>query len=142
VTDPRSTYRWRKLAKQVVDAAQECVICGRPIDKQAPPRSRWSGAADHILPAVDYPHLAFDLANVMAVHAGCNAAKSARGGIVTTSTNALDNPKAAAPPCRIHEARTHPNCHPKRWIIKRCEQHGDDCPDLPASKPSSSITLS
>jgi 5-methylcytosine-specific restriction endonuclease McrA len=75
--DPRRTARWTVLAKRLCASATECAICGRAIPKDAPPRSRWSPAVDHLIPvALGGP--AFELSNLRVVHAGCNSIRGNR----------------------------------------------------------------
>jgi len=79
-------YAYEKARKRVLDGAQVCAICGRPLDRDAPPRSRWSPSADHLLPVsrtigmddATRRALACDPQNLRAVHLGCNSRRGAR----------------------------------------------------------------
>jgi 5-methylcytosine-specific restriction endonuclease McrA len=83
----------------VLDGADVCAICGRPLDPEAPARSRWASSVDHIAPlkamrgldAAEQRQLALDPANLRAVHVGCNTRREnvsrRRGGRVLVHTS-------------------------------------------------------
>jgi len=74
-------YRYQKVRKRLLASAQSCAICGRPLVKDAKPRSRWSSSVDHCLPVSatrGLPEdvrreLATDVARLRVVHLGCNS---------------------------------------------------------------------
>ena len=74
-------YAFRKVRERVLAGAQVCALCGRPLDWDAPPRSRWAPSVDHLLPVSRTRHLdphtrrrlALDPGGLQAVHVGCNA---------------------------------------------------------------------
>jgi len=79
-------YAYRVQRERVLAMAQTCAICGRPLDRNVPPRSRWAPSVDHILPlsrTVGLPvpmrlRLAADPENLRAVHVGCNSKRGNR----------------------------------------------------------------
>jgi 5-methylcytosine-specific restriction endonuclease McrA len=75
--DPRKTYAWQQVCKQVLRPGSICAICFDPIDFNAKPRTRWSGSVDHIVPIV-HGGSPLDLSNVRAAHYGCNSSRGAR----------------------------------------------------------------
>ena len=77
--DPRDTYRWRQLRKQVLRNASHCEICGREIDFAARPCSRWSPSVDHRV-ALALGGEPYALANLRATHFGCNASRGVGRG--------------------------------------------------------------
>jgi 5-methylcytosine-specific restriction endonuclease McrA len=82
----RAGYAWEQVRKLVLANASHCAVCGRPLNADAPPRSRWSSSIDHILPlkamrALDgatQRRLALDPANLRAVHLTCNSRRGAQ----------------------------------------------------------------
>src|ERR1017187_9091751 len=42
--------QWRNTRRRGVAGAQSCAICAKPLDWDAPPRSRWAPSVDHVLP--------------------------------------------------------------------------------------------
>jgi len=71
--DPRSTARWKRLRARLVAAATHCAECGLPLDKDAPPRTRWRPSVGHIAQVIDRPDLAYQPSNLRVVHVGCNS---------------------------------------------------------------------
>lgn len=73
--------QYRNVRARVIAGAQVCAICGKAIDHDAPPRSRWAPSADHRLPIsrtrrLDKElrqRLARDPALLRCVHLGCNS---------------------------------------------------------------------
>ena len=74
---PYDDPRWAKLRAQVLVEESHCYRCGHPLDHQAPPRTTWSAAVDHVRPLARGGN-AFDRANLRAIHYGCNSAKRDR----------------------------------------------------------------
>jgi 5-methylcytosine-specific restriction endonuclease McrA len=82
----RSGRPWQRARQQVLAHASVCHICGRLLDFNAPPRSRWSPSADHVLPMhatrfmpeATRRHFALDPANLRAAHFGCNSRRRER----------------------------------------------------------------
>jgi hypothetical protein len=72
---PRSKGRagrpWQRLRRQVIDEADDCGRCGKPLDKTL----RWphlmSATAGHIIPLIEGGHPT-DRANLQAEHLKCN----------------------------------------------------------------------
>jgi hypothetical protein len=75
--DPRSTYKWQRLARRLVLQATTCAICGRVLPKDAPPRSPYSPSVDHIVPLA-LGGAPFEPANLQVVHLSCNTARRNR----------------------------------------------------------------
>jgi 5-methylcytosine-specific restriction endonuclease McrA len=79
-------YAYRKVADRILSMATVCAICGRPLDFNAPARSRWSPSVDHVLPVsrtaglpeLTRERLATDPENLRATHYGCNARRGNR----------------------------------------------------------------
>jgi 5-methylcytosine-specific restriction endonuclease McrA len=82
----RSGAAWEAARKQVLANASGCWLCGKPLDFDAPPRSRWAPSVDHVLPLkamrhldpVDQRRLALDPSNLRPCHYGCNSGRGAR----------------------------------------------------------------
>jgi 5-methylcytosine-specific restriction endonuclease McrA len=80
-----STYdrAWRKVRSQILKDAQVCWICGKPLDRNAPPGSSLSPSVDHIvsikaartLDPATRERLRLDPANLRPVHYGCNSSR-------------------------------------------------------------------
>ena len=69
-----NTRAWQALAAQVRREELVCWRCGREIDQQAAPRSRYSYSAGHVVPVSRAPWLALVRDNVHAEHYGdCNS---------------------------------------------------------------------
>lgn len=68
---------YNALVRQVRNEEDTCWLCGRPIDYDAPPRTRWSFSLDHVIPR-SKNGLAFDRDNAHAAHYGCNSARGNR----------------------------------------------------------------
>src|ERR1700722_8993111 len=68
----RSSPRWKRARKIALRGATHCSVCRRPLDFDAPPRSRWAPSVDHIreLALGGDP---FAQENLRPVHYGCNA---------------------------------------------------------------------
>jgi 5-methylcytosine-specific restriction endonuclease McrA len=79
-------YAYRVQRERVLAGARLCAICGGPLDRDAPPRSRWAPSVDHVLPVsrtVGLPELvrrqlALDPGNLRPVHVGCNSKRGNR----------------------------------------------------------------
>lgn len=56
--DPRRTYRWQVLVRQVLAESDVCVICGHP----------GANEGGHIIPVRERPDLALDRDNVAPEH--------------------------------------------------------------------------
>jgi 5-methylcytosine-specific restriction endonuclease McrA len=78
--DPRGTQRWKRIRAGLIAAAQNCAICGWPLNPTAPPRSRWRPSVDHIVSVSRRPDLAFELSNLRVVCTGCNSSRGASEG--------------------------------------------------------------
>jgi 5-methylcytosine-specific restriction endonuclease McrA len=65
--DGRSSVRWRKIRKQVLEASDVCWLCGKPS----------ADTVDHVLPLSVYPELAHDMGNLRPAHKSCNSSKGA-----------------------------------------------------------------
>lgn len=82
-----STYghAYQRVRAELVRKAQWCAICGRPLDKGAPPRSPRSPSVDHVWPVSAMrdldpetrARLLVDRRGLRVVHLGCNAARGA-----------------------------------------------------------------
>ena len=74
------------MRARVVASAHACAICGRALNPDAPPRSRWSTHVDHKVPMRAFRHLdlatqrrlTLDPSNLQATHARCNQIKGTR----------------------------------------------------------------
>lgn len=77
----RSGAAWERARTAVLAESDVCAICGHPIDREAPARSRWAPSVDHILSLksmrgltdAEQRQLALDPGNLRATHYGCNA---------------------------------------------------------------------
>ena len=82
-TNPRfrGSQVWRKAAESVIANAKRdglgCALCAGAIDFDAPPRSKWSPAVDHIRPLSRGGHPT-EISNLQIVHTACNSRKGAR----------------------------------------------------------------
>jgi hypothetical protein len=72
----RSGKRYLKLCAKVRARKDPCVLCGQPIDYNAPPRTRWSFSLEHPDSLV-HGGAVLDERNAASAHFGCN---SRRGG--------------------------------------------------------------
>ena len=61
-------------AGQEPRAAAPCAICGKPVDKDAPPRTKWSPSVDHIVSPLDGGH-GSDRRGLRLTHYSCNSRK-------------------------------------------------------------------
>lgn len=68
---------WRRLRLEVLQANPVCSLCGGRIDLALPWRNPMSGTVDHVLPLMDYPHLALERSNLRPAHRRCNTSKGA-----------------------------------------------------------------
>jgi hypothetical protein len=74
-------HEWRKVRARVLAGAQVCAICAKPLDWDAPPRSRWAPSVDHRLPVsrtrgLDDElrrRLSLDPSALIPVHVSCNS---------------------------------------------------------------------
>ena len=66
------TFRWRKLRREILDAAPLCVKC--VIDG----RTKAATEVDHILPLKDYPDLAYIRSNLQALCKTCHLDKTSK----------------------------------------------------------------
>ena len=68
----RSGAAWARARKAVLEHATHCAICGRPLNPDAPPRTKWSSSVDHIDPlSRGGDPLALD--RLRPAHYGCNS---------------------------------------------------------------------
>jgi 5-methylcytosine-specific restriction endonuclease McrA len=76
MTDPRRTYKWKRLRKLLVRNATACAICGFPLLQGARARSPLTTTVDHIIPLAlgGDPYARSDLRTV---HYRCNSARGA-----------------------------------------------------------------
>ncbi len=56
----RSGTEWNRVRAQVLATSSICWLCGKAVDFDAPPRSRWSPSVDHVLPISKMRHLPMD----------------------------------------------------------------------------------
>ena len=85
-----TSWEWERARADVIASAQVCAICGRPLNPDARPRTRWSTAVDHIVPRTAFGHLdlatqrflCLDPSNLQAVHQVCNGRKGKRAAKV------------------------------------------------------------
>jgi 5-methylcytosine-specific restriction endonuclease McrA len=68
----RSSPRWKRARLVALRGATHCAECLRPLDFDAPPRSRWAPSVDHIR-ALALGGDPFAPSNLRVVHYGCNA---------------------------------------------------------------------
>ena len=81
----RGTAAYKRLRAQQRAKRLPCWLCGRAIDYDAPPRSRWSFSLDHVAPLM-YGGAILDPANVRSAHLSCNARRGqVRPGQVASS---------------------------------------------------------
>lgn len=66
---------WLALSRQVRREEFVCWICDKPIDFDAPARTRWSFSVDHVKPKSKHPELRYTRTNLRAAHYGCNSRK-------------------------------------------------------------------
>jgi hypothetical protein len=79
-------YAYQQVRKRLIAQAQVCAICGKPLDPNAPPRSRWSTSVDHVLPLKFSRSLPDELRDsyrldpqhLRVTHLGCNSRRGAR----------------------------------------------------------------
>jgi hypothetical protein len=83
----RSGQAWERVRRLVLDSSNICHICGKPVDPDAPPRSRWSPSVDHYplslhamrgLSLEEQTRLALDPANLRVAHYGHNSGRRER----------------------------------------------------------------
>ena len=81
----RGGWAWVNARKRVLANATVCHLCGKELDFDAPPKSRWSPSVDHIVPVkalrgmdrVTQRRIALDPGNLRPAHFGCNASRGA-----------------------------------------------------------------
>ena len=66
--DGRSSVRWRKIRKQVLESSDQCWLCGKP----------GADTVDHVLPLSIYPELARHMCGLRPAHNSCNSRKGPR----------------------------------------------------------------
>lgn len=84
----RSGQEWNKVRSQVLASSQVCWRCGREIDLNADPKSKWSPTIDHLyelknmrhLSPAEQKRLALDPALLRPAHRVCNSRRSAGRG--------------------------------------------------------------
>ncbi len=75
--DELKSYRWQRARLKVLERdGWICWLCGLPIDRDAPARSRWGASVDHSVPRSKGGNL-LDPGNLRACHHGCNGRKGA-----------------------------------------------------------------
>jgi hypothetical protein len=82
----RKGSAWEAARRQTLAGADVCAICGLELDWEAPPRSRWAPAVDHVVPLKltreldpgEQRRLALDPSLLRAVHTGCNSTRENR----------------------------------------------------------------
>ena len=72
VSNGRQSYAWQKVRAEVLARAQDCALCGLPLDFQAQPMTRFAPSVDHIVPVTLGGEL-LDPANLRPAHFGCNS---------------------------------------------------------------------
>jgi hypothetical protein len=81
-------HNWRRVRAQVLKGASVCEICGRALDFDADPRSRWAPSVDHIIPMAEIRKYDLSTQRDMAIdtdllrpcHYGCNSRRGAGAG--------------------------------------------------------------
>lgn len=81
-----TAWEWEKARARVLEYAHACAICGKSLDPDAPPRSRWASSVDHKIPRAVFRsldlqtqrYLCLDPSNLQAVHNSCNPRKGKR----------------------------------------------------------------
>lgn len=71
----RSTRQWKKISLVVYAEETNCWLCGRVVDHDVPPRTRWGHSVDHIIP-ISQGGAPYDRANLRLAHHGCNSRRS------------------------------------------------------------------
>lgn len=82
----RGGVEWNRVRDRVLASSQVCWVCGRYIDLNADPKSRFSPTVDHVmpiramrhLPAAQQRRLALDESLLRPAHRGCNTRRTAR----------------------------------------------------------------
>lgn len=82
----RSGWAWEKVRAQVLASSSVCWLCGRQLDFDAPPRSKWSPSVDHLVPLktlrgmdpVLQREIALDARFLRPAHYACNSRRGAR----------------------------------------------------------------
>lgn len=80
-TGGRDHRAYRRARQQVLEGRPPCSLCGKPINYDAPARTRWSPSVDHHQPLSLEGDLT-DLTNLRAAHYGCNSARGNRTTVV------------------------------------------------------------
>ncbi len=74
---PHSEWAWTKASRALKAECQRidepCHLCGKPIDYTAPPTSRWSFTADHIVTLSGGGALVPEPGGLRPAHRGCNS---------------------------------------------------------------------
>jgi len=81
-----TSWQWERVRAQVLAVAEVCALCGRALQPDAPPRSRWSSSVDHRLARKTFERLDRETqarlcltpANLQAAHVACNSKKRDR----------------------------------------------------------------
>lgn len=66
-----------KIRDDVYKSGVACWLCGKPIDWDAPKRSRWAPSVDHVVPRSKGGSL-FARSNAELAHYGCNSKRGNR----------------------------------------------------------------
>jgi len=82
----RSGSEWVRVRALVLASSSVCWLCGKALDFNAPPRSRWAPSVDHVislhamrnLDAATQKRMALDPANLRPAHYGCNSGRRER----------------------------------------------------------------
>lgn len=77
---------YRRLCARVKAEEPSCWLCSKPIDPDAPPRTRWSFSLDHVTPRSRGGSV-MDRGNARAAHYGCNSARGNRQPAPPTRTS-------------------------------------------------------
>ena len=79
MSDRHRSWEWQKFRNRVVAKAKAaglpCAACGRAIDYDAPPRTRWAPELDHIDPLSKGGALIPGEAGVRVMHKSCNSSR-------------------------------------------------------------------
>jgi 5-methylcytosine-specific restriction endonuclease McrA len=82
------TQAWKRLRARVLREETVCHLCGHPLDYDAPPRSTYAPAVDHLIPRAKGGD-PLDRANLRAAHYGCNSRKGKHPDRVRPRTSRL-----------------------------------------------------
>lgn len=90
LTQPRSPGRsgtdWNRVRALILKDHPPCWLCGKAIDYEAKPRSRWSASVDHVVPIsqtrdmspADARRISLDIGLLRPAHFGCNSRRGCR----------------------------------------------------------------